>query len=74
MDDVLSKFLRGVLLDAICVAVLSSIGLSVIGLEFSVVIGIFAGVANVIPYFGPIIGMAPAFWWDCSQTAYGKEY
>lgn len=61
VDDVLSKFLRGVLLDAICVAVLSSIGLSVIGLEFSVVIGIFAGVANVIPYFGPIIGMAPAF-------------
>lgn len=61
VDDVLSKFLRGVLLDAICVAVLSSIGLSIIGLEFSVVIGIFAGVANVIPYFGPIIGMVPAF-------------
>lgn len=61
VNGVLSKFLRGVLLDALCVAVLSSIGLSVIGLEFSVVIGIFAGVANVIPYFGPIIGMIPAF-------------
>ena len=61
VDGVLSKFLRGVLLDAICIAVLSSIGLSAIGLEFSVVIGVFAGIANVIPYFGPILGMIPAF-------------
>ena len=31
------------------------------GLEGSVFIGIFAGIANVIPYFGPVIGMIPAF-------------
>lgn len=61
VNGILSKFLRGILLDAICVAVLSSIGLSIMGLEFSVVIGVFAGIANVIPYFGPILGMIPAF-------------
>lgn len=31
------------------------------GLEAAVFIGIFAGISNVIPYFGPVIGMIPAF-------------
>ena len=61
VNGVLSRFVRGVLLDALCVAVLSSIGLSIMGLQFSVFIGIFAGVSNVIPYFGPLMGMVPAF-------------
>jgi len=33
----------------------------VTGLEFAVFVGIFAGICNIIPYFGPIIGMVPAF-------------
>lgn len=57
---VLSKFLRGQLLDALIIAVLSSIGLTLIDLDFAVFIGCFAGMANVIPYFGPVIGMVPA--------------
>ena len=61
MNAVLSRFIRGALLDALIVAVLSSIGLSIMGLEAAVFIGIFAGIANVIPYFGPVIGMIPAF-------------
>lgn len=61
VNGVLSQFLRGALLDAVFVAILSSIGLSVIGLDFAVFIGIFAGLANVIPYFGPLLGMIPAF-------------
>ena len=31
------------------------------GLQASVFIGVFAGIANVIPYFGPVLGMIPAF-------------
>ena len=58
---VLSRFIRGALLDALFVAILSSIGLSVMGLEDAVFIGVFAGLANVIPYFGPVLGMIPAF-------------
>ena len=61
VNEVLSKFIRGALLDALIVAVLSSIGLSIMGLEAAVFIGIFAGIANIIPYFGPVIGMIPAF-------------
>lgn len=61
VNKVLSAFIRGALLDAVIIAVLSSIGLSVLGLDFAVFIGCFAGIANVIPYFGPILGMIPAF-------------
>lgn len=61
IDGVLSLFIRGALLDALFVAILSSIGLSVLGVDFAIFIGIFAGIANVIPYFGPVLGMIPAF-------------
>lgn len=61
VNGVLSKFIRGALLDAVIVAILSSIGLSIMGLEAAVFIGVFAGICNVIPYFGPVMGMVPAF-------------
>ena len=61
INDVLSRFIRGVLIDTVIVATLSSIGLTIAGLEFAVFIGIFAGICNIIPYFGPILGMVPAF-------------
>ena len=61
IDFVLSKFIRGIVIDAFIVAILSSVGLSILGLKFAVFIGIFAGICNVIPYFGPILGMIPAF-------------
>ncbi len=61
INNVLSRFVRGIPLDAFLVGILSSIGLSIMGLKFAVFIGIFAGVSNVIPYFGPLLGMIPAF-------------
>jgi predicted PurR-regulated permease PerM len=61
INGVTSMFVRGALLDSLIVAILSSIGLSIVGLDFAVFIGVFAGIANIIPYFGPIIGMVPAF-------------
>ena len=60
INQVLSQFLRGQLLDAVIIAILSSVALTVIGLDFAVFIGCFAGLANVIPYFGPFLGMIPA--------------
>jgi len=60
VNNVISKFIRGQLLDGIIVGILSSIGLWAIGLDFSVLIGMTAGIANIIPYFGPVIGCIPA--------------
>lgn len=60
IHKVISNFFRGQLLDGLIVGVLSSIGLFIIGIDFAIFIGMFAGIANVIPYFGPIIGIIPA--------------
>ncbi len=60
INFIISNFIRGQLLDALIVGILCSIGLSLIGLDFAVLIGMTAGISNVIPYFGPIIGSIPA--------------
>jgi predicted PurR-regulated permease PerM len=60
INKVVSQFLRGQLLDALLIAILSSIAFSIIGLEFAVFLGSFAGICNIIPYFGPIISIIPA--------------
>ncbi len=60
IDHVLSMFVRGAVIDALIVALLSSIALSLYGLPLAVFVGCFAGITNIIPYFGPVLGMIPA--------------
>lgn len=60
VDMVLMKFIRGNLLVAFIVGVLTSVGLIIIKLEFAILLGIIAGIANLIPYFGAVIGAIPA--------------
>ncbi len=61
IHTVLMRFIRGAAIDSTIVAILASIGLSILGLDYAVFIGCFAGICNIIPYFGPILGMIPAF-------------
>jgi predicted PurR-regulated permease PerM len=61
INGILSRFVKGALIDAVFIAILSSVALYIIGIDFAVFIGVFAGISNIIPYFGPIIGMIPAF-------------
>ena len=60
-----SKYLRGQILAASSVAILSIIGLIILnnaGANITLVffIGVIAGLANLIPMVGPFIGMVPA--------------
>jgi len=56
----LGKFVRGWIFDAFIVGVLSSIGLSILGIDNAISIGMIAGLGHLIPYFGPVIGGIPA--------------
>ncbi|MDD6796254.1 MAG: AI-2E family transporter [Clostridiaceae bacterium] len=56
LHEVFSKFIRGQLLEAICVGILSSIVLTIVGIDYAPVIGIISGICNMIPYVGPIAG------------------
>ncbi len=60
VDIVLGKFVRGQLLVCAYVGVSTSIALLLIGVDFAIIIGLIAGIADIIPYFGPIIGIFPA--------------
>ena len=60
INYVFSTFIRGQVLDGLIVGLISSIGLTMIGMDFAFLIGFAAGVANIIPYIGPIVGCIPA--------------
>ena len=60
IDAVLGGFVRGQLLVAVIVGVLVGVILSLLGMRFAALIGIIAGITNIIPYFGPVIGAIPA--------------
>ncbi len=51
-------FLRGQLLVALIVGVLTSFGFWIIGLDFWLIIGMIAGFLNIIPFVGPWVGGA----------------
>lgn len=66
IGDKISQYLIGKIIQSIIVAVLSIIGLFIINLIFNnpvppfILIGIIAGLANMIPYVGPVAGAIPA--------------
>lgn len=55
------SYVAGQLLDAMIVGTLATIGLSVFGFPYAMLIGVMMGVTNVIPFFGPFIGAIPSF-------------
>lgn len=52
----LGIYFRSVLLQSILVAFTSWLALSIVGLDNALSVGIAVGLANTIPYFGPVIG------------------
>ncbi|NPV52833.1 MAG: AI-2E family transporter [Firmicutes bacterium] len=60
VDAVLAGFIRGQLIVCIFVGILTTIGLSLLRVDFALIIGIVAGILDVIPYFGPVLGAVPA--------------
>lgn len=59
-DKIVGNFIRGRLLVSLFVGVCVTIGLFLLNIEFSLVIGVIAGLLDIIPYLGPIIGAIPA--------------
>ncbi len=60
LDDVLGGVVRGQLIVAILVGTFVTLGLVYLNVPYALLIGLVAGVFDVIPYFGAILGAAPA--------------
>lgn len=59
-DRVLGGVIRGQVTIAVVVGVSVSAGLYLLGVRFALLIGILAGLLDIIPYFGAVIGALPA--------------
>lgn len=59
-DEVIGAFLRGQLIVMAALGILYSIGLAMIGLDFSLLIGMLAGLVSFVPYLGLIMGVLVA--------------
>jgi predicted PurR-regulated permease PerM len=60
VDDVLSAYIRGQLLLVLFVGSMATLSLFIINVPFALVLGIVAGMFEILPYVGPILGAIPA--------------
>ncbi|MBQ2347164.1 MAG: AI-2E family transporter [Clostridia bacterium] len=58
-NNKVGKFLYGKLIDSTILGLLCFIVLQIVGIEYAVLLSVFVGVTNIIPFFGPIIGAIP---------------
>ncbi|MCK9173143.1 MAG: AI-2E family transporter [Desulfuromonas sp.] len=71
-----AQFVRGRILEAAIVGLVVTFGLSFTDIRYAPLLGLFAGVTNLVPYIGPLVGMVPGilialvdlglggqFWW-----------
>jgi predicted PurR-regulated permease PerM len=56
-DSVLGEFLRGQLLVMLTLAVVYSLGLWLLDVQYAVLLGSLAGMASMVPYVGAIVGI-----------------
>jgi len=68
VETSIGRYFGALLVQCTSVGMLSAILLTVAGLENALAIGVFAGLANTIPYFGPIVGLLAGALAGLSQT------
>lgn len=56
IEKLLSNYLLGLLLQMVAIFSLASLGLGIVGIKYALTIAVFAAVANLIPYAGPLLG------------------
>lgn len=60
VDRMFGGFIDGKILDSLIIGVLCYFGCSILRIPNTLLISVFVGVTNVIPFFGPLIGAVPA--------------
>ncbi|MDP2043147.1 MAG: AI-2E family transporter [Algoriphagus sp.] len=58
VEKLLSNYLFGLLIQMLFIFSIASLGLSFVRVDYALTIALFAAVANLIPYAGPILGSA----------------
>lgn len=58
-NNIFSRYLISKMIDSFIIGVLCAILMSILRLPYILLISVFVGVTNMIPYFGPFIGAIP---------------
>ncbi|HET6616692.1 MAG TPA: AI-2E family transporter [Gemmatimonadota bacterium] len=59
-DQLLGEYLRGQLLVATFVGIATAIGFWIVGFPNAILLGVIAGIFNIVPYLGLIVSLVPA--------------
>ncbi|MBK8245689.1 MAG: AI-2E family transporter [Saprospiraceae bacterium] len=55
---IIQGYLTGLLFEMVIIAILNSIGLLILGIDYAIVLGITGAIINIIPYIGGVIAIA----------------
>ncbi len=58
IKTVIQSYLTGLVIEAILVSILNSVGLLILGIDYAILLGIIGGLLNVIPYLGGLVAVA----------------
>lgn len=58
-NETFGGFIIGKIIDSVIIGILCFLGVSLLKIPYVVLVSVFVGVTNVIPYFGPFIGAIP---------------
>ncbi len=68
IETTIGRYLRGLLLQSTSVAIVATICLSFTDIKYALIVGVFTGIANSIPYFGPFMGLTAGSLIAIAQT------
>src|SRR5262249_6799052 len=60
LNGAIGRYIRGVVLDGLAVGILAAMGLWAVRVPYPLLLGAFAGLANVVPFVGPLLSAAAA--------------
>lgn len=56
--SVVQRYLVGLVIEAVIIAVLNTTGLLILGIDYAILLGIIGALLNIIPYIGGLVGVA----------------
>ena len=68
LNQTISQYISGQAIEMLFVGVFTTIGYFAIGQNYALLLGVFAGLTNMIPYVGPYIGLLPAVFVALTQS------
>jgi len=59
-NKIFGGFISGKLIDSLIIGILCFIGVSILKMPYPLLVSVFIGITNIIPFFGPFIGAIPS--------------